>query len=75
MQTGAVCVEMELATLLVMAGLNGVRAGGIFTSDGNLARRRVSEVAPNTYDPHREVVTQGVQSMLEIALNALTRLV
>jgi len=30
---------MELATLLVMAGLHGVSAGGIFTSDGNLARR------------------------------------
>ena len=74
MQTGAVCVEMELATLLVMAGLNGVRAGGIFTSDGNLARRNNPDADPNTYNPNREVVTQGVQTMLKIAIDALTRL-
>jgi uridine phosphorylase len=74
MQAGAVCVEMELATLLVMAGLNGVRAGGIFTSDGNLARRDKPDVDTATYDPHREVVTQGIQTMLKIALDALARL-
>jgi uridine phosphorylase len=74
MQTGAVCVEMELATLLVMAGLNGVRAGGIFTSDGNLARRDKPDVDTSTYDPHRQVITQGVQTMLKIALEALARL-
>jgi len=74
MQAGAVCVEMELATLLVMAGLNGLRAGGIFTSDGNLARRRDPEVDPSTYDPHREIVSQGIDTMLRIALDALARL-
>lgn len=74
MQAGAVCVEMELATLLVMAGLNGLRAGGIFTSDGNLARRRDPEVDPSTYDPHRQVVSQGIDAMLQIALDALARL-
>jgi uridine phosphorylase len=69
--TGLVmCVEMELATLLVMAGLKGARAGGIFTSDGNLTE----ESDPDTYDPHREVVEQGKTKMLQIALDALTRL-
>ena len=69
--TGLVaCVEMELATLLVMAGLKGVRAGGIFTSDGNLTE----ESDPDTYDPHREVVNLGKENMLQIALNALTKL-
>jgi uridine phosphorylase len=69
--TGLVlCVEMELATLLVMAGLKGVRAGGIFTSDGNLTE----EPDPDAYDPHREEVDQGKKKMLQIALDALTRL-
>jgi uridine phosphorylase len=74
MKAGAVCVEMELATLLVMAGLHGVRAGGIFTSDGNLARKDTVELDSSAYDPHREVVSQGKQTMLTIALKALTLL-
>jgi uridine phosphorylase len=63
-------VEMELATLLIVAGLHGVRAGGIFTSDGNLTE----ESGPTEYDPHRNVVKEGVSTMLKIALDALTRL-
>jgi uridine phosphorylase len=74
MKAGAVCLEMELATLLVMAGLHGVRAGGIFTSDGNLARREAPDLDTSAYDPHRDVVTHGVQTMLTIALEALSRL-
>ena len=74
MQAGAVCVEMELATLLVMAGLHGVQAGGILTSDGNLARRKEPHLDPHTYDPHREVVQAGIQTNLSIALEALYRL-
>ena len=74
MEAGAVCVEMELATLLVMAGLHGVRAGGIFTSDGNLARRDAPDLETSTYDPHRDVVAHGAQTMLTIAMEALARL-
>jgi len=74
MEAGAVGLEMELATLLVMAGLHGVRAGGIFTSDGNLARREAPDLKTSAYDPHREVVTHGVQTMLTIALEALAHL-
>jgi len=74
MKVGAVCVEMELATLLVLAGLNGVHAGGIFTTDGNLARRDNLDLDPDTYNPHREIVTRGIQAMLRISLDALTRL-
>ena len=74
MKAGAVAVEMELATLLVMAGLQGVRAGGILTSDGNLARRANSDLDTGAYDPHREVVAQGVASMLTVALEALASL-
>ena len=69
--TGLVAgVEMELATLLVMAGLRKVRAGGIFTSDGNLTQ----QADPESYDPYRKVVEQGKAHMLSIALQALARL-
>jgi uridine phosphorylase len=74
MEIGAVCVEMELATLLVMAGRRGVRAGGIFTSDGNLARHEAPDLETSAYDPHRDVVSHGMQTMLTIALEALLRL-
>jgi uridine phosphorylase len=63
-------VEMEYATLLIVASLYGVRAGGIFTSDGNMTE----EADPEAYDPHRDVVREGVQTMLKVALTALTRL-
>ena len=63
-------VEMELATLLIIAGLHGVQAGGIFTSDGNLTRK----ADRMEYNPHRNVVEEGVSTMLKIALDALARL-
>lgn len=69
---GAIAIEMEYAVLLVIASLRGVRAGGIFTSDGNLARKQAA-LSSVSYDPHREVVSQGVQRMLRIALEALVQ--
>ena len=63
-------VEMELATLLIIAALHGARAGGIFTSDGNMTE----EADMTEYDPHRSVVEDGVSTMLKIALSALARL-
>ena len=65
-----VCIEMEFATLLVIASLRGARAGGLFTSDGNMTE----EPDPLTYDPHRTVVKQGVETMLKVALSALAQL-
>jgi uridine phosphorylase len=67
---GVSAVEMELATLLIIASMYGVRAGGIFTSDGNMTK----EPDPMVYDPHRAVVKGGVEKMLKIALDALARL-
>lgn len=72
-KAGAVCVEMELAVLLVLAGINKVKAGGIFISDGNLARQQ-QHISPQSYDPHRTVVTQGIQTMIQVTLDALVRL-
>jgi uridine phosphorylase len=63
-------VEMEVATLLVMAGLQKVRAGAILTSDGNLTQ----ESDPEIYDPHRQVVDEGKLKMLKIAIKALAML-
>ena len=63
-------VEMELATLLIIASMRGVRAGGIFTTDGNLT----VEADMMEYNPHRDVVEEGVRTMLKIALDALARL-
>jgi uridine phosphorylase len=63
-------VEMELATLLVVAGLRGIRAGGIFTVDGNPSE----EATGAEYDPHRPVVEEGKQRMIEVGLDAVTRL-
>lgn len=63
-------VEMELATLLVVAGLRGVRAGGIFTVDGNPSE----DATGAEYDPHRPVVEEGKQRMVEVGLDAIKRL-
>jgi uridine phosphorylase len=66
---GAVAIEMELSALLIVAALRGLRAGGIFTADGNLTRSTVAD--GSDFDPHREVVQSGIQRMLRIALDAL----
>ncbi len=76
---GVVATEMELAPLLVIAGLRGARAGGLFVSDGNAVRAMKAAQAgavhdPFDYNPHREVVSKGVQVMLKVALDALTHL-
>ena len=75
MDAGVVAVEQELAVLLVMANIRGLRAGGILTSDGNLAETQ-SQVAMEdfAYDPHRDVVKQGTEKMLRVALETLASL-
>lgn len=64
--------EMELATLLIVASLRGIRAGGIFTVDGNPAEGDPED--PRVYDPHRDVVREGKERMIEVGLDAITRL-
>ena len=56
--------EMELATLLIVASLRGLRAGGIFTVDGNPAEGDPED--PRVYDPHRDVVREGKERMIEV---------
>jgi uridine phosphorylase len=68
---GLVGVEMELATLLIVAALRGVRAGGAFTVDGNPAEE---EKSIYDYNPHRPVVDEGKQRMVTAGLEAAVRL-
>jgi uridine phosphorylase len=67
---GAVAIEMEYAALLVQAGIHGASAGGIFTSDGNV----IEEPDPWAVDPFKKEIEEGKMAMLNIALNALTKL-
>jgi uridine phosphorylase len=64
-------VEMELATLLVVAALRQARAGGIFTVDGNPTE---DQGGIYDYDPHRPVVEEGKERMIEVGLDAVSRL-
>jgi uridine phosphorylase len=72
-QTPLVGYEMELAALLIVAALRGLRAGGIFTVDGNPSEGDPEDA--RIYDPHRDVVREGQERMIEVGLDAITRLV
>lgn len=50
--TGALFVEMEIATLFVIGTMKGVRTAAIAVADGNI-------FAENEYDPHGTVVANG----------------
>lgn len=65
---GVVAVEMELSVLLVLAGLRGVAAGGVFAIDGN----PVVSADMTEYSPHRDVVRQAADAAVRAALIALT---
>lgn len=69
---GAVGIEMELATLLIIASLKRIRAGGIFVADGN--PNESAEANMSDYDPHRDVVEAAKGTAIEIALDALVAL-
>ena len=69
---GAIAVEMEMSSLFVVASMNGARAGGIVAVDGNLVRDRSPDMSD--YDPHRAVVREAVEAMLEIAVDAAAAL-
>jgi len=70
-KSGVMVVEMEAAALFIIAALHRLKAGGIFTVDGNptLAAQDMSE-----YNPHRRVVSEGTERILRIALHALVRI-
>jgi uridine phosphorylase len=71
-EAGAVGIEMELATLLIIASMRKIRAGGIFVADGNPNEDESGNMSD--YDPHRGNVEQAKGKMIEIALEALLKL-
>jgi uridine phosphorylase len=64
---GVLAVEMELSVLLVLAGLRGVAAGGVFAIDGN----PVASADMTEYSPHRDVVRQAADAAVRAGLDAL----
>jgi len=68
--SGVVAVEMELAALFVLASLRRARAGGILAVDGD----PTASEDMSGYEPRRDVVQQGVERMIDIALDALAGL-
>lgn len=70
-ESRVLAVEMETAALLVIAALHGIPAGAVLTVDGNPTRAKADM---SGYDPHREVVARGVETMLGVAFEALVTL-
>ena len=68
-EAGVLSVEMECATLFVVAALRGVRAGAVLAVDGD-----ARQASDGEYDPHREAVRRAVSEEIDIALEAVRRL-
>lgn len=68
-KAGVLGAEMEVATLLVIASLNGIKAGAIATVDGNPLKWD-----EGNYDPHGTKVAEGKKRMLTIGLEAIVKL-
>ena len=66
---GVTSYEMEVSCLFVISALNGVQAGAILTADAN--NIKIKELTTSSYDPHRAVVREGVEAMIDVALAAL----
>lgn len=66
-RAGALAVEMECAALFVLGALHSIETGAVLAVDGNPLRPGEGE-----YNPHRPVVRQAVETMVDIALGALT---
>ncbi len=60
-------IEMEVSVLYIVASLHGIRAGAILNVDNYIFERE-------TYEPNRDIVHQGTERMLEIALDAIAAL-
>ncbi|CAM5645776.1 MULTISPECIES: nucleoside phosphorylase [Streptomyces] len=67
-------IEMEASALFVTASLRGLVAGAVLVIDGANADELVDETATGGYDPHRDVVAEGVARGAVVALEALRAL-
>lgn len=68
-RAGVVAVEMEAATLFVIAALHGIESGGVFAIDGNPLA--AADTAMGDYDPYRDIVVDAVDAALTTALDVL----
>ncbi|MGD6740332.1 nucleoside phosphorylase [Streptomyces sp. BH106] len=68
---GLAAIEMEVSALFVTASLRGLVAGAVLVVDGVNADDLVDEESTGGYDPHREVVAEGVARGSVVALEAL----
>ncbi len=70
-QANVLAVEMECAALFMIGSLREVNTAAILAVDGN-----VLENVENleSYNPHREIVSQAITTEIEIALTTLRRL-
>ena len=71
-RAGVTAVEMECATLLVVARLQGLEAGAVLAIDGNPLLQDAGTM--ETYDPHNKKVQSAVENAIGIALGALAAL-
>jgi uridine phosphorylase len=68
-RAGAVAVEMECSALFVIASMHGVETGAILTVDGNPLAEHTSDMSD--YDPHRPIVDDAIDAMVDIALDTV----
>jgi len=68
-RAGAKAVEMECSALFIISALHGIAAGAILAIDGNPLAAGDSTM--DGYDPDRTVVSTAIDSMIDIALQAL----
>lgn len=68
-KAGVLAMENELASLLVVASLHGVKAGGILVADA----KAFELVGVEGYAPDAEVVNKAVERQIEVALDAIIR--
>lgn len=69
-RAGCVAVEMETAALFVIASLHGVAAAAVLAVDGNPLAS--DDTAMEGYDPFRDVVREAVDTVVTVALDAVT---
>lgn len=67
-QAQVIAVEMEASALFVLASLNKIKAGAVLAIDGIAV-----DFDADSYNPHREEVSQAIEKEIILALEALSR--
>ena len=70
-KAGVLGIEMEASVLFVIAGIRGIKTGGIFNVDNYIFSRLEEGEGAAAYHPHRDIVIKGNERMCRIALEAV----